>query len=125
MSRKLDADIEEWAASVVYDLRKSGFSGINVVERILKDPGISTNGCAHRVLWWPPRSRRKWKVIRAMHQIDSISQMCLVVDASCILNEDNTIFTRHDLAKNSSIEVRRFNEIKKKAKSKLSQILGA
>lgn len=123
MSRKLDGWIAEWAMSIVRDSRRSGYSGINVVERILRDPGISTRGSNHRVLWWP-RNHRIAKMSKAMHQIDKVSQIVLIIDAGCIVNDDGTIFTKHDLARNSSVGVRRFNEMRKISKRKLSRILG-
>ena len=122
MSRKLDGYISEWAQSIVLNIHKSGFSGISVVEKILRDPGISTTGSKHRVLWWP-RNKNIAKMSRAMHQIDPIWQIVLIIDSGYMLNEDGTIFTKHDLAKNSSMGVRKFNESKKLAKQKLSKIL--
>jgi len=124
MSNRLDRWINEWASDLVYNLHRSGFSGINVVERLLKDPGKSTRGCGHVVLWWP-KTKRIAKVSKAMHRVSKIEQVVLIVDCDCILNEDNTIFTKHDLAKNSSIGVRKFNGLRRKSKNKLSEILGA
>ena len=123
MSRKLDKDIEEWAADLMNNIHKCGFSGINAVEKILRDPGISTKGSNHRVHWWP-KNRRISRMSKAMHQIDKISQICLIVDSRAIMSDDGNIFTKYDLAKNSSLEVRRFNDYRKKAKAKLSVVLG-
>ena len=104
MSRRIDSMIDEWARDFVYGIHRSGFSGINVVERLLKDPGISTRSPGHAVLWWP-KTKRIAKMSRAMHQIDSISQICLIVNCNCVLNEDNTIFNEYDLARKSSLVV--------------------
>ena len=98
-------------------------NGINTVERILKDPGIASKTSGHKVLWWPPRSRRKWAMIRAMHQISNIEQIVLVVDQKMIRREDGKVFTKYDLARTSSLDVRRFNQFRKEAKRKLSVIL--
>ena len=122
MSRKLDADIKEWATDVMRHVHKSAFSGINAVERILRQPGNSTKGSNHRVLWWP-RNRRISKMSKAMHQIDSVSQVCLIINAELILNDDNTIFSFRDLAKNSSLTVGRARGYVTKSKRKLRKIL--
>lgn len=122
MSRRLDADIDEWAQDVVANMNKSGFSGINTVEKLLKDPGLSTQGSRHRVLYWP-KNRRIAKMSRVMHQIDKVSQIVLIISCGYLSNDDHTVFTKHNLAKCSSLGVRRFNELEKLAKIKLSQIL--
>ena len=122
MSKRLDKDINEWAQNIVMNLHRSGFSGINVVEKILRDPGISTGGSKHRVLWWP-KNKRIAKMSRAMHQIDPICQIVLVVDSGYVLTDDGRVFDKYMLAKYSSLGVRRFNEYLKKTKLKLSDIL--
>jgi hypothetical protein len=113
MSRKLDGDISEWARDIVDSSHMSGFSGINVVEKILRDPGFSTGGSRHRVHWWP-RTRNIAKMSKAMHQIDKLSQICLIIDSGYVLTDDGLIFDKHKLAKSSSLTVRRFNECRKK-----------
>ena len=137
MSQWLDSMIDEWARDVVLNSRKgplltprlSGFSGINVVERLLKNPGISVRGIGHAVLWWPSRSKSAEKrkrmatIYRAMHQIDSISQICLIVDAKRILREDGNIFTVWDLKRNSSLTVGEIRERISRAKRTLRKIL--
>ena len=119
---RIDSWLVEWAESVIEDTNSSCYSAINVVERILKDPGISTDQGAHRVLWWP-KNRRVSKISRAAHQITPIDRVVLIVHYGHVLNDDKTRFTKHDLAQRSSIGVRRFNDIRKKAKSKLSRII--
>ena len=120
----LNADIDEWAKTIIDSSSMSGFSGINIIEKILSDPGISTDGSRHRVLWWP-KNKRVAKISRAMHQIPVLWQIVLIVDSRHILNDDGTIFNKHMLSKCSSLSVRRFNEYRKKSKSKLSCILCA
>ena len=122
MSRKAKYDIAEWAEDIVNNLHKSGYRGINVVEKILRDPGFSTKGSKHRILWWP-RNKRIAKVSKAMHQVDPISQVCLLVEHGGILKRDGNVFEKHDLAKTSSVTVRRFNKIVKRSTTKLLQIL--
>lgn len=121
MSR-IDDWIDEWAFHIVMNLHKSDFYGINVVEKILRDPGISTNGGRSKILWWPPRDRRVAKISRAMHQIDPISRVCLIIDTENLRDRDGKIFDKYALAKNSSVTVRRFNELTKNAKTKLRRI---
>ena len=121
---KLDADITEWAEDMVNNCRKSEYSGINIVEKILRDPGITTQGSRHRVLWWP-RNKRIARMSSAMYQIDIISRVCLIVQYGKMVEDDGTVFTKYNLAKNSSIGVRRYNKIVKKARTKLAQITKA
>lgn len=118
MGRRLDADIYEWAQSVVHDSDNSNLSGINVVERILRDPGRSSGDSPHRVHWWP-KNRRIAKMSRLMHQVDKVSQLILIIDAGVIGTDDQATFDKYRLAKCSSISVREFNKMKKKAKAKL------
>ena len=119
---KIDDLIDEWAWDVVRNMHKSGYSGINVVEKILRDPGISTNISRDRILWWP-RTKRIAKIYRAMHQIDPIDQICLIVNSGHVRADDGSVFDKYKLAKYSSLGVRRFNSIVKKNKLKLSEIL--
>ena len=121
MTRRIDGLLSEWAEDIVLNNHKSGFSGINVVEKILRDPGISTGGSRHKVHWWP-RNKRIAAMSRAMHQIDPISQVILIIHYGRIMKDDGTVFTKHDLAKTSSVGLRRFNEIRRKAVSKLQDI---
>lgn len=104
MSKRLDADIQEWAQSIVVDADRSGLSGINVVERILKDPGRSTDTSPHRVHWWP-KNRRIAKVSQLMHRIDKTSQICLIIDAGVIFHDDGKVFKPKDLKNCSSLSV--------------------
>lgn len=103
MSR-IDDWIDEWARDVIRSLDRSGYSGINVVEKILRDPGISSSGPRDRVLWWP-RNKRIAKVSSAMHRIDPITQICLIVDSGCVANDDGTTFDVRCLKQNSSLSV--------------------
>lgn len=123
-ANRLDGLIAEWAEDVVNRCHLSGYYGINVVEKILRDPGRSTKGSQHRVLWWP-RNKRTAKISKLMHQIDVVSQICLIVAHGGLLKDDGNVFTKHDLAKSSSVNVRRFNGLVKNAKSKLLKKLVA
>lgn len=121
MSRKIDGLIAEWAEDVVNNCHKSGFSGINVVEKILRDPGISTSGAKHKILWWP-RNRRIAKMSRAMHQIDDISQVCLIVKYGGMVKEDGSVFKEKDLIQNSTLTTREFRERIRSARMLLNKI---
>ena len=120
---KTEHRIAEWAEDVVNSAHLVGFSGINVIEKILRDPGISTKGGRHRVLWWP-RNKRLAEMSRHMHKIDPIPQVCLIVCYGRVLNEDGTVFDKYQLARNSSLTVREINRYVKSAKIKLQEYLG-
>jgi hypothetical protein len=122
MGRKLDADILAWALDLIGFARRSGFSGINAVERILRDPGISTGGSDHKILWFP-RNRRISKISKAMHQIDRIDQICLIVESGALIDDDGRVFTMKDLARNSTLTVGSARDRAKTAKRKLNFII--
>jgi len=119
---RLEWWLTDWANEILRHVHKSGFSGINIIEKILRDPGISTKGSRHRILWWP-KTKRLYKVGKAMHQVDPIQRVCLIVQYGQPVNEDGTIFTKFDLAKNSSVTVREFNAHIKKSTQNLGRIL--
>ncbi len=114
--------ISEYVQDFMRNIHKSGFSGVNVVEKILSDPGFSTGGSHHRILWWP-KTRRIAKVSRAFHHISPKERVIMIIHYKGILRDDHNIFTKHDLAKYSSIGLRRYGEIQRNAKRKLVTIL--
>jgi len=120
--RRVDRWLGDWAESVIADTYKSYYSGINVVERILRDPGIATGKSQHKVLWWP-KNRRVAKVSKAAHQLTPIERIVLIVHYGFVKNEDGTKFTKHDLAKTSSIDVSSFSSIRKTARKKIHELL--
>lgn len=124
MTRRIDGLLSEWAEDIVLNAHKSGFSGINVVEKILRDPGISTGGSRHKVHWWP-RNKRIAKMSRAMHQIDSVSQVCLIVKYGRIVNDDGSIFDEKQLVRNSSIGMNDFLRLVGRARFRLNQLVCA
>ena len=119
---KLDSDLKEWAEHLVDNFHKSGFSGINVVERLLRDPGRGTKGSLHRILWWP-RNDSMYRIGKAMHQVSKTGQICLAIKYGRMLANDGSIYTEKNLAKDSSIDLRTFEKECKKAKNKLRAIL--
>ncbi len=122
--RRVDRWLTDWADSVIADVNVSNYPGINGVERILKDPGVATDTSRHKVLWWP-RNRRVAKVSKAAHQLNSIEIIVLIIHYGYVLNDDQTRFTKKDLAQNSSISVPRYLDIKKAARAKISRILNS
>ena len=120
--RRVDRWLTDWAESVIDDVHASNYSGINVVERILRDPGISTDLSQHKVLWWP-RNKRVARVSKAAHQLTPIDRVILVVHYGHVKNDDGTRFTKKDLAQNSSISVSRYHDIKRAARDKIAGIL--
>jgi hypothetical protein len=112
----------EWAESCISDAYKSNYSGINVVERILRDPGITTDLSQHKVLWWP-KSWRVGRVSKAVHQLTPLERIVLIIHWGHVLSDDGTRFTKKELAQNSSISVSRYHDIKRTARAKLSMIL--
>ena len=76
---KIDFDLMLWAEDQVNTMHRSGFHGMNIIYKILKDPGISTGGSRHRILWWP-KSKRIARMSKAMHQVSQRGQLCLLVE---------------------------------------------
>ena len=122
MSARIDGLISEWAEDVVNNCHKSGFSGINIIEKILRDPGISTSTSRHKVLWWP-KNKRIAMMSRAMHRIDPISQVCLIVRYGRMLKDDSSIFQERDLVRNSSLTMREVRDRIHSAKKRLMEIV--
>ena len=104
MSKRLDADIQEWARSMVAEADKSNLSAVNIVEKILRDPGMASGGSRDRVHWWP-KNRRIAKISRLMHRIDETSQLCLIIDSGVIFHDDGRVFKPKDLKDISSLSV--------------------
>lgn len=122
--RRVDRWLHDWAESVIEDANASQFPGIGAVERILKDPGIATDKTQHRVLWWP-KNRRVAKVSRAAHQLTPIEIIILVIHYGFVVNDDQTRFTKKDLAKNSSISEQDFSKLRRDARRKIAALLKA
>ena len=120
--RRVDRDLHEWADTVIEDSNGSNLSGINVVERILRDPGVATDVSQHKVLWWP-KNRRVARISKAAHQLSSTEIIILVIHYGFMKNDDGTRFTRLDLEKNSSISRGSFSELRRDARRKIAKIL--
>ena len=110
MPDEIDADLTVWARDRVRTLHRSGYSGINIIEKILKDPGIATGGSRHRILWWP-RSNRLARMSRAMHHVSQRGQVCLVVEYGEIVKpNDGRILTKQEFSRYLGISVKIFDK---------------
>jgi len=108
--RKIDVLLTEYAEDVVNSMTDTGFSGINIIEKILRDPGISTQGSKHRVLYWH-RNKRIAKMSKAMHHVSQRGQLCLIVKYGRIVKEDGQILTRQEFSRFMKFKnVKVFNE---------------
>jgi hypothetical protein len=133
--KKLDFWLTEWAEHQVNIMHRCGYSGVNIIEKILKDPGISTGGSKHRVLWWPKNKRiaqmsramknkRIAQMSRAMHQISPYSRLCLVVEYGRIVQQKNgQILTKKEFCAKRGHSCAFFDECVRDAKNKLRVIL--
>jgi hypothetical protein len=115
--------IAEWVIDTSERVHDSDYYGINVVERIIRDPGISQNKLNHWILWWP-RNRRTYLVGKAMHQIPVVHQICLLVHYGGVRKADGSEYTKHDLVKDSSLTLRKFGDFVRSAEKSLVDILG-
>lgn len=121
--KQIDFDLTLWAEDVVNKMHRSGFSGINIIEKILKDPGISTSGTRHRVLWWP-RSKRIAKMSRAMHQVSQRGQLCLMVEYGRIVKpHDGQILEKREFSRFMGFKTEVFDENITMARNILIQLV--
>ncbi len=108
--KKIDSLLTEWARDCVRTAHQSGFSGINIIEKILHDPGISTRGSRHRIHWWPS-NKRIAEVSRAMHQVSQRGQLCLIVEYGKVVKpQDGQILTKEEFSKFMRFKVKVFDE---------------
>ena len=119
--QKIDRWLIEWADQQIAETADSGFSGINVVEKLLRDPGVAEGRSGHKVLWWP-RNRRLAKMSKAMHQIDPVSKIVLIIHYGYLPHEGRK-YTKWDLQRASSVDAERFDELRKAARKKLMKTL--
>ena len=123
VSKKLDRWLVEYCEDIVNTLHRSGYSGINIIEKILKDPGISTGGSRDRILWWPKNDRMA-KMSKAFHQISGYSRLCLVVEyGRMVLPENGQILTKEMFCRKLGKSCAFFDVCVKQAKTKLRYIL--
>jgi len=130
---RVDRWLTEWADRTLVDCNESGLSGINTVEKLLRDPGVATGQGGHKVLWWPHRKKRISKAAhkraswtsKASHQLTPTERIVLIIHYGNVKNDDKSRFTKFDLAQNSSISVQKYLSIKKGAQRKMSRILSS
>ena len=119
---KLDPLLKRWAENSISEAYKSGYSGINIIDKILHDPGISTQGSRHRIHWWP--RPKLAKIEKAMHQIPAMAQMCLIIEYGRLIDPKNgQIVTDQDFCKYEHMKMSKYREYILKAKRKLDHIL--
>ena len=110
MTKKLDDLLKEWAYDRGRTMHRPGYSGINILEKLLRAPGIATRGSRHRILYWP-RSKRLGKMERAMHRISQRGQCCLIVQYGDIVKpEDGQILTKQEFSRFLGISVNKFDK---------------
>lgn len=122
MADRLVYLIREWAEAAAEDMWKSGYPGINAVEQLLRDPGRASSASGHRVLYFH-KNPRVAKVSRAMHQVDPITQVCLIVKYGRVVKDDGQLFTGRDLVSNSSLTPADYKEKCRSALQKLRKLL--
>ena len=120
--RNLDSLLVEYCEHLVNVMDRSGFSGINIIEKILKDPGISTLGSKHRALWWP-KNKRIAEMSRAFHYVMPNARVCLVVEYGRVLKEDGWILTKKEFCADQGSSCALFDSYVKVAKKQLRYIL--
>ena len=120
--RNLDFLLVEYCEHLVNVMDRSGFSGVNIIEKILKDPGISTLGSKHRILWWP-KNKRIAMMSRAFHHVIPRARVCLVVEYGKVLKEDGWILTKKEFCADSGSSCALFDSYVKVAKKQLRYIL--
>jgi len=111
--------ISEWAHDLMRqaDLADYGYSDVNVVERLLRDPGRAPRA-ESKVLWWP-RNRGIAAVSRAAHCLTNLEQTVLVIHYKAVLTDDNKIYTKHNFLRDFGVELDRFNKILRGAEKRI------
>ena len=120
--RNLDALLVEYCEHLVNTYHRCGYSGQNIIHKILNDPGISTQGSKHRVLWWP-KNKRIARMSRAFHYVMPLARVCLIVEYGKILKDDGWILTKKEFCADSGYSCALFDVYVKHAKKQLRYIL--
>ena len=115
--------ISEWARDLMRqaDLADYGYSDVNVVERLLRDPGRAPRA-ESKVLWWP-RNRRIAAVSRAAHCLTNLEQTVILVHYKAIMDDDGKILTKQRLADITGVGLRKIDNIRRKAEKILLEKL--
>ena len=121
--QRVDRWLIEWAEQCIFEaLWRSELSGINVVEKLLRDPGVTTGTSGHKVLWWP-KNHRISKISKAMHQIDPVSRVILIINYGFLPKEDGNKYTLSDLRRDSSLAMGEISAKKRKSRNKIKGLL--
>ena len=115
-------DLHKWAEDIADAADKTGFSSINIIEKILRDPGYSTKNSKHVVLWWY-RNKHIAAMSKAMHQVPISMQICLVVEYGRILKGDGQILTKKEFCAKTGYSCALFDSYIRVSKKKLRGIL--
>ena len=114
---RIDRWLIEWADDVIRRAYSSELSSVNIVERLLRDPGMASDSGKDRVLFWH-RNPRIASVSRAAYRLDTISQIILIIHYGYLPYEGRK-FTLKDLAKNSSMTLGEISAKRRDARRKL------
>ena len=130
---RVDRWLVEYFERVIADASRSNLSGINIVAKLLHDPGIATGQAKDKVLWWPHRKKRISKAAhrraswtsKAAHQLTPTELVVLTVHYGHVPKPDGSRYTKADLCAESSLTQEKYLNIKKNAKRKMSKILSS
>jgi hypothetical protein len=114
--------IADYIEEYVTEIHSSNYSGINTVEKILADPGVSTDGSQHRVLFWH-KTHRMAKVSKAFHTLSPKERMLLVIHHGGVIHDDGSRFTEKDLIQSTSMTTRKLREYVRNAKKKVGRFI--
>ena len=103
----------------------SNLSGINVVERLLRDPGRASAKSNDRILFFH-KNPRIAAISRAINhaEIDNVTKIILIVDYGFIAKDDGKRFKINDLVRNSSLTMSECRAKKREARQKINRLLG-
>ncbi len=119
--QRIDRWLIEWAEDCIARTADSNLSPINVVEKLLRDPGMSTGKSQDKILFWH-RNPRIAAVSKAMHQVDATSQVILIVHYGYLPHEGRK-YTMNDLVRESSLTLSECRNKRRKARSKINKII--
>ena len=118
--QRIDRWLIEWAESVIAESANSNLSGINTVEKLLRDPGHTTGLSGHKVLWWP-KNHRVAKISKAVHQINPVDRVILIIHYGYLPHEGRKM-TLRDLVRNSSLTMSEVRDRRRKARRKINNL---
>jgi len=125
MKARFNFLLQQWAEQTLTDAWKDGSRpSVNAVERICSDPGRASYGSKDRVLWWP-RPGTNWLHKRA-HQLTALETIVLIVSTGILRGNDGEKidakrFCQLTQQTKTPVNLRKFNEIKRKATKTMKQ----